>query len=68
MGKYDDEIEAEMMKEIVEKEKKHSIPNVIKEIEEKSKTNEFKKIIDQTIREASEMPKKDKRFNIFRRK
>jgi hypothetical protein len=68
MGKYEDEIEEGMMKGTVEKEKKHLIPNVIKEIEEKSKTNEFQKIIKQTLREASAKPKKDKWFNIFKSK
>ena len=68
MGKYEDEIEIEMMKGAVEKEKKHLVTNVIKEIEDKSKTNEFQKIIQQTLRDASEKPKKDKWFNIFKRK
>jgi len=65
VDKYEDEIEAEMMKGLVEKERKHSISYVIREIEEKSKTNEFQKIIQQTLKEAIGKPKKDKWFNIF---
>ena len=69
MGKYENEIEAEMMRELAEKEKKHSVSYVMREIGEKSKTIELQKQIQQTLQEAIEKPKKDKKwFNIFNSK
>ncbi|MHB8084661.1 MAG: hypothetical protein ACYDHZ_02405 [Dehalococcoidia bacterium] len=57
-----------MMRGAVEKEKKHLISNVLKEIEDKSKAHEFQKIIKETIYEARTKPQKAKWFDIFKNK
>ena len=65
MGKYEDEIESEMMKKLAEQERQLSITNVIEELDRKSKTIEFQKKISQTLHEASTKHRKKRWFDIF---
>ncbi|MFA5399712.1 MAG: hypothetical protein WC169_00035 [Dehalococcoidia bacterium] len=65
MGKYEDEIEIEMMNKLAEQERHLSVTNVIEELDKKSRSIEFQKKISQTLHEASTKHRKKRWFDIF---
>jgi hypothetical protein len=65
LGKYEDEIEIEMMNKLAEQERHLSVTNVIEELDKKSRSIEFQKKISQTLHEASTKHRKKRWFDIF---